>query len=233
MADRAMQALAKQALEPEWEAKFEPNSYGFRPGRSAHDAIEAIFNAICPKPKYVLDTDIEKCFDRISHEALLLKQNAIQPIMRLVGAWLKAGIVDEGKTIFPEEGVPQGGVISPLLCNVALHGLEEAINRAAPRKYRAIVVRYADDLVKGDKSPYDGEWVYWVQRLGRDPTKSTRTIRLLKRQGGQCSVCGLYFTTEDVMEIHHWDENRQNNRYANLGLLHAHCHDQIHGERYQ
>ena len=64
MADRAMQALVKLALEPEWEAKFEPNSYGFRPGRSAHDAIEAIFNAICLKSKYVLDTDIEKCFDR-------------------------------------------------------------------------------------------------------------------------------------------------------------------------
>jgi RNA-directed DNA polymerase len=63
MADRACQALVKQALEPEWEAQFEPNSYGFRPGRSTHDAIEAIFNAICLKPKFVLDADIEKCFD--------------------------------------------------------------------------------------------------------------------------------------------------------------------------
>ena len=90
MADRAMQALIKQALEPEWEAKFEPNSYGFRPGRSAHDAIEAIFNAVCLKPKYVLDTDIEKCFDRISHEALLLKLNAIRPI-RWVGQSVAKG----------------------------------------------------------------------------------------------------------------------------------------------
>jgi RNA-directed DNA polymerase len=147
MADRAMQALVKQALEPEWEAKFEPNSYGFRPGRSTHDTIEAIFNAICLKPKYVLDADVEKCFDRISHETLALKLSAIQPIRRLVRAWLKAGIVDGDETIFPEEGVPQGGVISPLLANVALHGLEEAINQAAPRKYRAIVIRYADDLV--------------------------------------------------------------------------------------
>ena len=63
MTDRARQALVKLALEPEWEAKFEPNSYGFRPGRSAHDAIQAIFNAIARKPKYVLDADIEKCFD--------------------------------------------------------------------------------------------------------------------------------------------------------------------------
>ncbi len=89
MADRAMQALAKLALEPEWEAKFEPNSYGFRPGRQAHGAIEAIFNAICLKPKYVLDADIEKCFDRISHDALLIKLNTTQPIRRLVRAWLK------------------------------------------------------------------------------------------------------------------------------------------------
>ena len=141
-----MQALVKLALEPEWEAKFEPNSYGFRPGRSAHDAIEAIFNAICLKPKYVLDADIEKCFDRISHEALLRKLNAMQPVTRLVRAWLKAGIVDGNEMIFPEAGTPQGGVISPLLANVALHGLE-AIAQAAPRKDRAILIRYADDLV--------------------------------------------------------------------------------------
>lgn len=95
--------------------------------------------------------------------------------------------------------------------------------------------------VKGNKSPRacpersrrDGDWVYWVQRLGRDPTKPNRVIRLLKRQNGQCTVCGLCFTTEDAMEVHHRDGNRQNDRYRNLALLHAHCHDQIHGERYQ
>src|SRR4249920_1849148 len=68
--ERARQCLAKLALEPEWEARFEPNSYGFRPARSAHDAIGAIFNAIKSKPKYVLDADIAKCFDRINHDAL-------------------------------------------------------------------------------------------------------------------------------------------------------------------
>ncbi|MBA3570320.1 MAG: reverse transcriptase N-terminal domain-containing protein, partial [Pyrinomonadaceae bacterium] len=71
IADRALQALVTMALEPEWEAKFEPNSYGFRPGRSCHDAIEAIFTAIHYTPKYVLDADIAKCFDRINHQALL------------------------------------------------------------------------------------------------------------------------------------------------------------------
>jgi RNA-directed DNA polymerase len=73
MYDRALQALVKQALEPEWEAKEEPNSYGFRPGRSCHDAIEAIFLTIKHKAKYVLDAEIAKCFDRIDHKALLTK----------------------------------------------------------------------------------------------------------------------------------------------------------------
>ncbi len=75
MRDRAVQALAKAALEPEWEALFENNSYGFRPGRSAHDAISAIFNQIRFKSKFVLDADISKCFDRINHQKLLAKIN--------------------------------------------------------------------------------------------------------------------------------------------------------------
>ncbi len=113
MRDRALQALVKLALEPEWEAKFEPNSYGFRPGRCVQDAIEAIFNFIRLKPKYVLDADIEKCFDRISHAALLAKLSTIPVLARLIRGWLKAGIFEGGK-IFPSEaGTPQGGVLTP------------------------------------------------------------------------------------------------------------------------
>jgi RNA-directed DNA polymerase len=78
MYDRALQALVKQALEPEWEAKFEPNSFGFRPGRSCRDAIGAIFLAIKQKPKYVLETDVAKCFDRIDHKALC-RETQYQP----------------------------------------------------------------------------------------------------------------------------------------------------------
>jgi RNA-directed DNA polymerase len=124
MRDRAAQALAKLALEPEWEARFEPNSYGFRPGRSCHDAIEAIFCAIRFKAKYVLDADIAKCFDRIDHTALLNKLRTFPRLRRAIRAWLKAGVID-GPELFPTaEGTPQGGVISPLLANIALHGLE-------------------------------------------------------------------------------------------------------------
>jgi RNA-directed DNA polymerase len=96
MAERARQALLKLALEPEWEARFEPNSYGFRPGRSAHDAIEAIFNCIRVKPKFALDADISGCFDNISHQALLTTLNAPSAIRRQVKAWLKAGVMESG-----------------------------------------------------------------------------------------------------------------------------------------
>lgn len=418
--DRAMQALVKLALEPEWEAQFEPNSYGFRPGRSAHDAIEALFNHIRLKPKYVLDADIEKCFDHISHDGLLAKLHTPQPVMRLIRAWLKAGVLDNGQWLFPETGTPQGGVLSPLLANIALHGFETFVSRNG-RKHRVVVIRYADDFVilcndwttlleaknraeewlskmglrlkaekthithtlnehegrvgfdflgfnvrqyrvgkyrshqrhagyktlirpsrqamqrhlremkatirrlrgapqaaliaelnpkirgwtlyyqacvakrvfakldsqvyyklsrwayyrhkrktggwrydrywkrigtrdeftdgtstliryedmpitrhvkvRGDKSPFDGDWVYWGMRLGRDPTKPKRVIRLLRQQQGRCTGCGLRFTAGDVLEVHHQDGHHNNNRPANLVLLHAHCHDAAHDKR--
>lgn len=93
MYDRALQALVKLALEPEWEALFEPNSYGFRPGRSCHDAIVAIHTIIAQKAKYVLDADIAKCFDKIRHDALLRKLNTFPTIRRQIRAWLKAGVM--------------------------------------------------------------------------------------------------------------------------------------------
>lgn len=152
MENRAGQALAKLMLEPEWESRFEANSYGFRPGRSAHDAIEAIFNAMRGKAKYVLDADIAKCFERINQTALLTKLNTYPGLRRTLKAWLKAGVLD-GAELFPtEEGCPQGGVVSPLLMNVALHGLETAIASAFPQKrkgehWQPIVIRFADDFV--------------------------------------------------------------------------------------
>lgn len=159
MADRANQALAKLALEPEWEAKFEKNSYGFRPGRSAHDAIEAIYSAIHCKSKFVLDADISKCFDNIDHSQLLDKVNTYPSMRRMLRSWLKAGFVD-GRDLFESNaGTPQGGVISPLLANIALHGLENAIKELAntlptrngygKRQHRNALslIRYADDFV--------------------------------------------------------------------------------------
>jgi RNA-directed DNA polymerase len=415
MRDRAEQALVKLALEPEWEARFEPNSYGFRPGRCPQDAIEAIFNHIRLKPKFVLEADIEKCFDRIDHQALLAKLNSIPTINRLVRGWLKAGIFENGVISASEAGTPQGGIASPLLANIALHGLETVIMAAFPKRHRPAIIRFADDFVilcedvsklqasrnlaekwlaemgltlkpnktfithtlyeyegrtgfdflgftirqfvvgkhhskrgykvvikpsvkaqkrhleqmeelirthrgsnqtaliaalnpwirgwtnyhracsakkifnrmdhqlhwklskwakwqnprksclwrkhrywlrkrnrfdfsdgkatlakyadtpikrhvkvLGSKTPFDGDWAYWIDRLGRDPSKPKRVVTLLKRQEGRCMLCGLHFLTEDHLEVHHRDGNHNDNTPANLVLLHGHCHDEVH-----
>ncbi|WP_408037540.1 group II intron reverse transcriptase/maturase [Tolypothrix bouteillei] len=155
MYDRALQALVKLALEPEWEALFEPNSYGFRPGRSCHDAIGAIHTSINQKPKFVLDADIAKCFDKINHTALLHKLNTFPTIRRQIRAWLKAGVMDNQQFQDTSKGTPQGGVISPLLANIALHGMENRIKQFAEtlkgskrdNKKALSVIRYADDFV--------------------------------------------------------------------------------------
>ncbi len=427
--DRARQTLVKSALEPEWEARFEPNSYGFRPGRSCHDAIEAIFTVIGHKAKYVLDADIEKCFDRIDHVALLAKLNPSPSLRRQLKAWLKAGVFEKGEWFPTEAGTMQGSPLSPLLANVALHDLETTINKRFPRSgskpFNAPnTVVYADDLVilhedrevveacqdlvstelhdiglnlkpsktrithtlidvngkagfdflgfhirqypagktksgkdcrgrlhgfktlikpsptaiqrhvdklrktiashrhseqavlikalspkiigwsqyyahvasarvfqrldntvyqmlqswavyrhpnkpkhwiarkywrvdegqrwvfrptnsdkclarhdhtpiqrhvkvQGQRSPYDGDWLYWSQRLGRHPDIPARVTILLKRQQGKCGERGLYFLDGDQLEIDHivpkWI--RGNDALANLQLLHRHCHD--------
>jgi len=153
--DRALQALVKQALEPEWEARFEPSSYGFRPGRSCHDAIGAIFIVINQMPKFVLDADIAKCFDKINHEQLLKKLNTFPTMRRQIKAWLKSGVMDGEELFATSEGTPQGGVISPLLANIALHGMEERIMQYAEtwkghkraNRNSLSLIRYADDFV--------------------------------------------------------------------------------------
>src|SRR6266498_219268 len=155
--DRCHQARVRNALEPQWEARFEPRSYGFRPGRGCHDAIESLFSTLCGKSKrvWILDADLAGAFDSIDHEHLL-KTIGDFPGRRMVAGWLKAGIFQVGQGFSPTEvGTPQGGVISPLLLNIALHGLEEA----AGVRYRTgshaeevtgtspTLTRYADDLV--------------------------------------------------------------------------------------
>jgi RNA-directed DNA polymerase len=163
--DRVNQALVKMGLEPEWEAKFEPNSYGFRPGRSAQDAIAAIYGAIKNKQAYVLDADIAGCFDNIDHAALLDKLKCSPFLRRRIKSWLKAGVMD-GSVLQPnQQGTPQGGIISPLLANIALHGLEMDTKQALGRELLLYmkqkrgkgsymlsarmlsIIRYADDFV--------------------------------------------------------------------------------------
>ncbi|WP_366510894.1 group II intron reverse transcriptase/maturase [Moorena sp. SIO3F7] len=194
--DRALQALTKQALEPEWEARFEANSYGFRLGRSCHDAVEAIFDSIAKQPKWVLDADISKCFDKINHEKLLKKLNTFPTMKRLIKGWLKAGVIDEGTLSSTDEGTPQGGIISPLLANIALHGMEETIKeyvenlsyketsvRGKRDRRRSIsLIRYADDFVIIHKNKEVGEKCRevietWLKDIGLElkPSKTRLT----------------------------------------------------------
>lgn len=180
--DRAKQKLVLMALEPEWEALFEPNSYGFRPGRSTQDAIEAIFLMLrnsgknFGNGKYVFDADLKGCFDNINHDYLLKQLNTSPRITAQVNAWLKAGIFEGLRLDPPYEGVvdnevgtPQGGIISPFLANVALHGMENFLKewicdqewsydskheRYKSNKIKSIgLVRYADDFVVIHKDP--------------------------------------------------------------------------------
>jgi RNA-directed DNA polymerase len=159
IADRALQALTVAALEPEWEARFEPKSYGFRPGRSCQDAIAAIFWTAAgtrTKRRWALDADLKAAFDHVDHQHIL-HQLGTFPARDAVAGWLKAGVIDKDGFAPTEEGTPQGGVISPLIFNIALHGMEEAAGTAYRwNPYREseatvsgtpVLVRYADDFV--------------------------------------------------------------------------------------
>src|SRR5438876_674306 len=284
IADRCHQARVRNALEPEWEARFEPRSYGFRPGRGCHDAIESLFNTLRGKSRrvWILDADLAGAFDKISHEHLLGMLGGF-PAKGMIAGWLKAGIFEAGKGFAPTgEGTPQGGIISPLLLNIALHGLEEAAGvRYHTGNYAGTVragcpalTRYADDLVvccysrqqaeqvkaqlagwleprglafneaktrivdryfgkfdtfrndrwvfgdrdtgaylpkpawtdivrhtlvKGGSSPDDPALAgYWAhRRLKVKPPLDSRTVRLLSRQDGRCSLCGENLLTPD------------------------------------
>lgn len=417
MRDRATQALIKLALEPQWEAKLDPNMYGFRPGRSCQDAIEAIYLTIFQQPKYVLNVDIRGCFDNISHTAILKKSRAPKWMKKLIKGWLECGVLDKG--FHPtKRGSPQGGVISPLLALIALQGVEQHIKKLGTHTYPIYVVAYADDMVilarreedihraqaalekwlhkiglelnpqkttrchtlhgenpgfeflgfqvrqypvgkykskrgyktlttpstsgvkrhvarlkqtihrhrgatqqilidrlnpiiqgwsqyyrsvsssktfakvssilfwqlmswanhrhpelnrhqtvsrywlvnrgggwvfmskdgpqlryhrltrfrlhikvKGNRSPFDGDWLYWGSRLRSYPGISPLMSFLLRTQEGKCKHCGLNFLPDALIEVHHLDGNHDNNRRQNLALLHRHCHDQTHSAK--
>jgi len=162
--DRAMQALIKLCMEPKYEANFEPHSFGFRPGRSAIDAVQHIAQMLIyrkgstPHPGWVFDADLKNCFDNISHEVILEKLGD-SPFKNTVKGWLRAGTISRVGFMRSIKGTPQGGVISPLLANIALDGLERQFriysrngkyqspaDRAGKNKYVALF-RYADDFI--------------------------------------------------------------------------------------
>jgi RNA-directed DNA polymerase len=145
--NRVAQTIVKNAWEPSWEARFEPNSYGFRPGRSCHDAIVQVWNRLNRRSthKWALDADLKGAFDNISHK-FVHSQIAHLPGRELMKQWLKAGYMEAEIFNATECGVPQGGVISPLAANIALDGLEAQLGPDFS------YIRYADDLVVTAKS---------------------------------------------------------------------------------
>ena len=161
MRDRAMQALYLLALDPVAETLADRNSYGFRKGRSTHDAIEQCFKVLCKGSfaKWVLEGDIHGCFDHISHEWMEANIPMDKVILR---RWLKAGVIEKGKLFPTVEGTPQGGIISPTLANLVLDGLEERLVRTFRPKWsgrktvfnpKVNLVRYADDFIITGSTP--------------------------------------------------------------------------------
>jgi RNA-directed DNA polymerase len=156
MRDRAMQALYLLAVEPIGETTGDPNSYGFRAGRSTADALKQCFQALCLKQsaQWILEGDIKACFDRISHEWLLANIPMDKAILH---RWLKAGYMEQHVLYPTEEGTPQGGIISPVLANMTLDGLERELRKAFPKTKQGNspmvnLVRYADDFIVTGRS---------------------------------------------------------------------------------
>ena len=195
MRDRVMQTLVRMALEPEWESRFEANSFGFRPGRCTMDAICAIHSALRRKgsSQWILDADISKCFDKIEHTALLKK---LPVFTRTIRRWLKAGVVTFGKWQANETGAPQGGPLSPLLMNIVLDGMERLFGCENSRGNRVCasaktgldkgitLVRYADDFVI------------------IAPTKERLENYVLPKVGAFLQTCGLELSQKKTRIVH-------------------------------
>lgn len=174
--DKLLQKAVVMLLEPIYENEFYDFSYGFRPGRSCHQALESIRKSIMgQRIGWILDADIRKFFDTLTHSHLreIIRQRVRDGVItRLIDKWLKAGVLEAGQWTRTEEGTPQGGVVSPLLSNIFLHEVLDKwfAEQIKPRlKGRCFLVRYADDFVMGFEYKQDAERVLAVlhKRFGR------------------------------------------------------------------
>jgi RNA-directed DNA polymerase len=222
--DKILQRAVVMLLEPIYEREFYDCSYGFRPGRSAHQALKALWQGLgWTQSGWVVDVDIRAFFDTLDHGQLMkILQKRVKDgvILRLVAKWLKAGVMEKGALTYPETGTPQGGVISPLLSNIYLHEvLDEWFEvTVRPRlQARGFMVRYADDFVMGFECREDAERVMKAlpKRFGRYGLKlhegKTRLVRFGKPEAGsEASGGGGQPETFDFLGFtHHWAKSRK------------------------
>jgi group II intron reverse transcriptase/maturase len=221
--DKVLQTAVKRVLEAVYEQDFLTCSYGFRPGRSAHQALDALWRGLMDAGGgWVLDVDIRSFFDTLDHAHLreFLDQRVRDGVLRrMIDKWLKAGVLEEGSLSYPEEGTPQGGVISPLLANVYLHHVldrwfEEEVR---PRlRGRAVLVRFADDFVIVCVREDDARRILEVlaKRFGRfglslHPDK-TRLVRFVRPERARESGGGPRSESFDLLGFtHYWTRSRR------------------------
>jgi RNA-directed DNA polymerase len=186
--DRIVQTALKTVIEPIFEADFEPCSFGFRPRQAAHDALQVLIDEAARGRRWVVETDIANCFEAIPHDRLMQaieKRIVDRQILKLLRVLLRAGVMEEGTVRRSTSGTPQGGVVSPLLCNVYLHRLD----RDWQTRGHGVLVRYADDLVVMCRTETEAQRALAALRtllseLGLEPKQAkTRIVHL--REGGE------------------------------------------------
>jgi group II intron reverse transcriptase/maturase len=196
--DRIVQAAVKTVIEPIFEADFEPCSFGFRPRKSAHDALQVLIDQSWRGSRWVAETDIASCFESIPHDRLMAaieERICDRKLLKLLRALLRAGVMEQGAVRRNVTGTPQGGVVSPLLCNVYLHRLDRVWRT---RGWCGVLVRYADDLLVLCKGQAEAECALAALRavlaeLGLE-LKQAKTLIVHLREGGE----GL-----DFLGFHH------------------------------
>lgn len=187
--DRIAQQAVKLAIEPIFEKEFHENSYGFRPNKGTKDALREVDRLIKEGYVYFVDADLQSYFDTISHKRLMSKFAKLISdgrVLKLVEQWLKANITEEGKTWTPEEGTPQGGVLSPLLANLYLHDLDQKIAKAGGK-----MIRYADDFVILTQSQNEAEAM--LEHVKQWTEENELTLHPEKTHVGNCSIEGEGF----------------------------------------
>lgn len=224
--DKVLQKAIAMVLEAVYEQDFLPCSYGFRPGRGAHDALQALWEQMMAmNGGWVLEADIEKFFDSVDHAKLreVLSQRVRDGVLtRLIGKWLNAGVMEEGVVRHPETGTPQGGVISPLLANIYLHEVLDVWweREVRPRlRGRTALVRYADDFVMVFETEEDARRVEEVlskrfEKYGlRLHPEKTRLVRFERPDSGPPSDGGPGGSSSlDLLGFtHFWAKSRKGN----------------------